>query len=66
MARAAGTFGPGQTRPRRATYYLSARRERELTPRERLGRAARGATAEKPTAEKLDGDPQNLIRAMPA
>jgi len=45
---------------------LSARRERELTPHELPGERECGATAEKPTAEKLDGDPQNLIRAMPA
>jgi hypothetical protein len=45
---------------------LSARRERELTPHDRPGESARGGTAEKLTAEKLDGDPQNLIRAMPA
>ena len=45
---------------------MSARRERELDRTNCPGRPDARRTAEKPTAKKLGGDPQDLIRAMPA
>ena len=67
------TYGPGERdfRPYAAwpapgSLDVSARRERELDRTNGRGDRTRGGTAEKPAAEKLADDPQDLIRVMPA
>lgn len=65
-ARPSGITGSRQALSALVSLYVSARRERELNRTNCPGDWTRGGMAEKPAAEKLAGDPQDLIRAMPA
>jgi hypothetical protein len=61
-----GTSGSRQGLSELDSLYVSARREGELDRTNCPRDWTRGGMAEKPAAEKLTGDPQDLIRAMPA
>jgi hypothetical protein len=65
-AQPSGTSGSRQGPSAVVSLYVSAGRERELDRTNCPGDRARGGMAEKPAAKKLAGDPQDLIRAMPA